>query len=105
MDVIEVAKRMNHRINALEKARSRLSDLASLKALDCPILVGPSRKSFLGDVTGLPPVERLPGTLAASVLAYLSGARVFRVHDVAPIVQALSVTQAILASRDRTSRS
>ncbi len=88
-----------------DQSLALLRDLASLKALDCPILVGPSRKSFLGDVTGLPPMERLPGTLAACVLAYHSGARVFRVHDVAPIVQALSVAQAILASQDRTSRS
>ncbi|MFH1765097.1 MAG: dihydropteroate synthase [Gemmatimonadota bacterium] len=72
-----------------------LRDLASLKVLDCPILVGPSRKSFIGEVTGLPPEELLPGTLAACVLAYLRGASVFRVHDVAPIVQALSVAQAI----------
>jgi len=72
-----------------------LRNLASLQALDCPILVGPSRKSYIGDVTGLPPSGRLPGTLAACVLAYQWGARVFRVHDVAPIVQALSVTQAI----------
>ena len=72
-----------------------LRNLASLQALDCPILVGPSRKSFIGEVTGLPPLDRLPGTLAACVLAYHWGARVFRVHDVAPIVQALGVTQAI----------
>jgi dihydropteroate synthase len=76
-----------------------LRDLASLQALDRPILVGPSRKSFIGEVTGLPPMERLPGTLAACVLAYFWGARVFRVHDVAPIVQALSVTRAILRAK------
>ena len=73
-----------------------LRDLASLWALECPILVGASRKSFIGEVTGLPAAERLPGTLAACVLAYSQGARVFRVHDVAPIVQALRVAQAIL---------
>ncbi|MCJ7629371.1 MAG: dihydropteroate synthase [Longimicrobiales bacterium] len=72
-----------------------LRDLASLRVLGYPIQVGPSRKSFIGEVTGLPPEERLPGTLAACVLAYLRGASVFRVHDVAPVVQALSVTQAI----------
>lgn len=75
-----------------------LRDLASLQALECPILVGVSRKSFIGEVTGLPAPERLPGTLAACVLAYIGGARLFRVHDVAPILQALRVTQAILSA-------
>ena len=73
-----------------------IRNLASLLDLNCPILVGPSRKSFIGEVTGAPPPERLPGTIAACVLAYSQGARVFRVHDVAPIVQALRVTRAIL---------
>jgi len=85
-----------------EQSLTLLRNLASLHALDCPILVGPSRKSFIGEVTGLPSAERLPGTLAACVLAYQSGARIFRVHDVAPIVQALRVTQAILSPQDRT---
>jgi len=77
-----------------------LRKLDALAALGRPILVGPSRKSFIGELTGLPPGDRLPGTLAACVLAFLKGARVFRVHDVAPLVQALSVTQAILGERD-----
>jgi dihydropteroate synthase len=73
-----------------------LRDLASLGSLGYPILVGPSRKSFLGEVTGLPPSERLPGTLAACVVAFSRGAKIFRVHDVAPTVQALRVAEAIL---------
>ena len=73
-----------------------LNRLGSLKALECPILVGPSRKNFIGEITGVPPVEGIPETIAACVLAYRNGARVFRVHDVAPIVQALRVTQAVL---------
>jgi dihydropteroate synthase len=78
-----------------------LRNLASLQVLGCPIMVGPSRKSFIGEVTGLPPTERLPGTLAACVLAFSWGARIFRVHDVAPIVQGLSVTQAIFGAWPR----
>ncbi len=73
-----------------------LRNLASLRRLECPILVGPSRKSFIGEVTGLPPADRLPGTIAACVLALGSGARIFRVHDVAPVVQALEVAEGIL---------
>ncbi len=82
-----------------DQSLALLRELASLQALERPILVGPSRKSFIGEVTGLPPMDRLPGTLAACVLAYCWGARVFRVHDVAPIVQALSVTRAILRAQ------
>ncbi len=73
-----------------------LRDLASLASLGYPVLVGPSRKSFLGEITHLPSSERLPGTLAACVVAFSRGAKLFRVHDVAPTVQALKVTQAIL---------
>ena len=73
-----------------------MKNLSSLRSLGCPILVGPSRKSFIGEVTGLPPGERLFGTVAACVVAFSRGATIFRVHDVAPIVQALTVTQAIL---------
>lgn len=76
-----------------------LGSLASLKALGCPILVGPSRKSFIGDLTGVPASERMPGTIAACVVAYLQGARVFRVHDVGPVVQALQVARGILEAR------
>jgi len=75
-----------------------LRDLASLQSLGCPILVGPSRKSFIGEISGLPPMERLYGTVAACVVAFSRGATVFRVHDVATIVQALSVTRAILVA-------
>jgi dihydropteroate synthase len=76
-----------------------LGDLAFLQPLGCPILVGPSRKSFIGEATGASPEERLPGTIAACVLARTTGAQLFRVHDVAPIVQALKVADAILGAR------
>ena len=72
-----------------------LGDLASIHALGFPVLVGPSRKSFLGTVLDEPPSGRLHGTVAACVAAYLQGARVFRVHDVKPVVQALRVVEAI----------
>ena len=69
--------------------------LRDLLALGLPILVGPSRKSFIGELTGAPPQDRTPGTLAACVFCYLQGARIFRVHDVASLVQALAVTRAL----------
>jgi dihydropteroate synthase len=69
--------------------------LGELLALGFPLLVGPSRKSFIGELTGAPSHDRTPGTLAACVFCYLQGARIFRVHDVAPLVQALAVTRAL----------
>ena len=73
-----------------------LSDLGPLRDLGFPMLIGPSRKSFLGAILRVPPERRLPGTLAACVAAYLEGVRVFRVHDVEPVVQALDVAEAIM---------
>ncbi len=73
-----------------------LADLGPIGELGFPMLVGPSRKSFLGAVLDVPPEERLPGTLAACVAAYLQGVRVFRVHDVEPVVRALDVAEAIV---------
>lgn len=75
-----------------------LRRLPALLALGRPILVGPSRKAFIGRLTGAPPEARLPGTLAAVVLAARGGARLLRVHDVAEAVQALAVTDAVLAA-------
>jgi dihydropteroate synthase len=75
-----------------------LGNLRVLAPLGRPVLVGPSRKSFIGEISGVPPAERVPGTVAACVMAYLQGVRLFRVHDVAAVVQALAVTKAIAES-------
>jgi dihydropteroate synthase len=72
-----------------------LAGLPGLLDLGYPLLVGPSRKSFLGEILDVPPKERGVGTAAACVMAYLGGARMFRVHDVAACVQALAVAHAI----------
>jgi dihydropteroate synthase len=72
-----------------------LRRLGELRALGRPILVGPSRKRFIGHVTGAPVAERLPGTLAAVVAAVLAGAELVRVHDVAPARQAALVAAAV----------
>ncbi len=72
-----------------------LRHLHDLADLGVPLLVGPSRKSFLGAVLGEPPHRRGAGTVAACVLAYLRGARIVRVHDVEPVVQALAVAHAV----------
>ena len=67
-------------------------------ALGRPVLLGPSRKRFVGELAGgVPAEDRLPGTLAACVVGLAAGARLFRVHDVGPARQALDVAEAVLA--------
>jgi dihydropteroate synthase len=73
-----------------------LKRLDALRSLGKPILVGPSRKSFIGTLLEqLPPAERLEGTLAACVMAVLAGAHIVRVHDVAAVRRAVRVAEAI----------
>jgi dihydropteroate synthase len=61
-----------------------------------PLLLGFSRKAFLGRLLGLPPDERLEGTIAAAVLSVERGASILRVHDVGPVARAVRSTEAIL---------
>lgn len=56
--------------------------LSEFQDLGCPILIGPSRKSFIGSVLSLPPDQRLEGTLAAVAIGIQNGAHLVRVHDV-----------------------
>jgi dihydropteroate synthase len=73
-----------------------LKRLGELRALGCPILVGPSRKSFLAGLEGMERVEeRLEGTLAAVAVAVVHGADVVRVHDVAACRKAILVAEAV----------
>jgi dihydropteroate synthase len=92
---IGFGKTLAHNLRLIE----RLPELAGIGR---PLVIGTSRKSFLGRLLAEPGEEqaalarRLPGTLATSVLAYERGASVFRVHDVAPVRAALTVTAATL---------
>ncbi len=72
-----------------------LRHLAALRSLGRPIVVGPSRKSFVGAVLDLPPEERLEGTAAAVSAAVLAGAHVMRVHDVGAMRRVAAVAAAI----------
>lgn len=72
-----------------------LKSLSEFKELSCPVLVGPSRKSFIGGVTGLPVNERLEGTLAATLIAVMNGANIIRAHDVKECKRAVQVADAI----------
>ncbi|MCR4439690.1 MAG: dihydropteroate synthase [bacterium] len=69
--------------------------LAEFRCLQLPLLVGPSRKSFVGAVTGLPPQERLEGTAAAVAACVLNGAHIVRVHDVQAMRRVVAVADAI----------
>ena len=72
-----------------------LDQLASMQALGKPVMVGPSRKRFLGAATGLPVEDRDRVTAAACALAYERGARLFRVHAVAAVRETLALVQAV----------
>jgi dihydropteroate synthase len=85
-----------------EQSFEILARLPELAALDRPILVGSSRKSFLARAIGdRPPAQRDWGTAATVTAAVLAGAHVVRVHSVAPMVEAARVTDEILRWRDR----
>jgi dihydropteroate synthase len=81
----------------MEHNLTLLRELGTLAELGRPIVIGTSRKSFLGGITGRDFTGLAAATLATSVLAYERGARVFRVHDVAPTRDALLVTAATVA--------
>ena len=81
-----------------------MARFGELLQLGFPLLVGTSRKRFLGDVTGRDVHQRDAATAATSVLLRLAGAAIFRVHDVATNVDALTVADAVLARTTSVSR-
>jgi dihydropteroate synthase len=80
----------------LEHNLALLAGVKELAQLGCPVLVGPSRKRFLGELTGVAePEGRVAATVAACLEAWHRGATIFRVHDAGPLAQALAVAKAI----------
>lgn len=73
-----------------------IAGLRDIRRIGKPIVIGVSRKAFIGKITGMPVDRRLEGSLAATVLAVREGASIVRVHDVAETVRALAVAKAIL---------
>lgn len=73
-----------------------INNMDFLENLDRPILLGISRKSFIGKILNLPPQERSEGTIASAVLSVLKGAHILRVHDVERVKRAITVAEAIL---------
>jgi len=77
---------------------SVIKNLSQLRSLGCPVLIGPSRKSFIGKTLHLPIGERLYGTIASVCACVLRGADIVRVHDVAYTKQAIKIIDEILRS-------
>jgi dihydropteroate synthase len=86
---IGFGKTLDHNLQLLRR-------LGELRDLGRPIVVGTSRKSFIGKIDGSPVEERLGGTIASSVIAIAGGAEMLRVHDVAEVAEAVRVAEAIL---------
>jgi len=86
----------------LEHNLELLRRLDELTTLGRPIVIGTSRKTFLGRLTGRDVTERVHATVATSVIAFERGARVFRVHDVAATADALAVAAATFARWPQT---
>jgi dihydropteroate synthase len=84
---IGFGKTLEHNLELIDR-------LDEIVAIGRPVVFGASRKSFLGKLTGRQVDERLAGSIASNIIAYERGARVFRVHDVAPAVDALKVASA-----------
>jgi dihydropteroate synthase len=89
---IGFGKTVGHNLELLQR-------LDEIVAIGRPVVIGTSRKSFLGRITGRDVTERGPATLATCVVAYLNGARVFRVHEVASTRDALLVTAATVTGQ------
>lgn len=81
----------------LEHNLQLLASLGGFTRLERPLLVGVSRKSFIGKLLGAAVAERLPASLACAAMAVAASAQIIRTHDVAETVQAVRMTEAILA--------
>ena len=82
-----VSKHLEHNLELLRQLRQFGSEW--------PIIVGLSRKSFVGRITGRGPGERVHGSVAFAMLAVLNGAKIVRVHDVGPTMDALKTVIAV----------
>ncbi|MGB7297677.1 MAG: dihydropteroate synthase [Candidatus Aminicenantales bacterium] len=81
----------------LEHNLTLLNSLGSLAGLGRPLLIGVSRKSFIGKILEVETQDRLEGTIAASIVGILRGASLLRVHDIQPVKRAVAVVEAILS--------
>ncbi|SLM61774.1 MULTISPECIES: dihydropteroate synthase [Dickeya] len=77
-----------------------LAHLDALHRFGLPLLVGMSRKSMIGQLLGVPPLERIHGSVACAVIAAMQGAHIIRVHDVKATVDAIRVVEATLSEKE-----
>lgn len=88
---IGFGKTLRHNLIILDK-------LSEFKSLGYPVLVGTSRKSFIGNILDLPEQERLEGSLAAAVCSVINGVNILRVHDVKETIRAIKIAMSIIGS-------
>jgi dihydropteroate synthase len=86
---IGFGKTLEHNLEILNKVKE-------LTALGFPVLIGASRKSFIGGILDLPAEERLEGSIAAAVCSAINGASILRVHDVKETLRAVKVARNII---------
>jgi dihydropteroate synthase len=91
---IGFGKKIEHNLELIDQ-------LERIRALGFPVLLGPSRKSFIGYTLDLPPDQRVEGTAAAVAVGIARGADIVRIHDVEPLMRVVKMTDAIVR---RTSR-
>ena len=82
-----------------EQSAELITRIDELVETGYPVLLGPSRKSFIGNLLGLEPEDRLEPTIATCIWAVLKGVKMLRVHDVGPVVRAVSMVRTISANR------
>ncbi len=80
----------------LEDNFELIRELKQICAMGYPVLIGPSRKSFIGTALNLPVTERLEGTLASITAGVMNGARIVRVHDVVSVLRTVTITEKIM---------
>ncbi len=85
-------KKVEHNLELIDR-------LGEIRALGFPVLLGPSRKSFIGYTLDLPPDQRLEGTAAAVAVGIVRGADIVRVHDVEPLMRVVRMTDALVRRR------
>lgn len=84
----------------LQHNLSLLRSLSKFKSIGCPVLAGLSRKSMFNHLLNLKVEDRLYASVSAAVIAYINGARIIRVHDVKPTLDALKVADAVLKHKE-----
>jgi dihydropteroate synthase len=89
---IGFGKTVEHNLEILRR-------LGELRILGMPIIIGTSRKSFIGKISGAEPGDRLEGSIASAVLASAHGANIVRVHDVGESVKALKISDSIICKK------